>query len=188
MNKSITFGIAGLIGVIAITLLTGNRFDALWAGGSGYLAHQAATANDVEYKRGETISTSEGEILNVKFGDVTIWMDENTEVKLIDGRTESLEINVVQGRVVIIGSITISTREIKTVASGATSLVHYSWLDELEIVSIEGSVTVATPESASFIPAGAAILMGALSPYNFQEVTFDPENSSAAEFYDQTFE
>jgi len=183
MKKSITFALAGLVGIISVSLLIGNRFDASWAGGDGYLAHQVATAEGVEYERGETVTTSEGEWLEIVFGDASFWMDENTEVKLVDGREDSLEINVVQGRVVVIGSMTIKTREVATLIDGVAAVVHYSWLDELEVANVFGSVDVATPETASILPEGVMLRIDTLSPYEFTDDYFVPEDSSAYEFY-----
>ena len=126
-----------------------------------------------EWTRGETISSFDNNTpMEIIFGgEVRIWLDERTEIKLIDGREGSLTIDVLQGRIVATGPLTISTRDIKTVISSPTSFVHYSWLNKIEVATIDGE----------------AYEQPTLPPYTKNSFTFDPMGSIANEFYTQVF-
>jgi hypothetical protein len=173
---------------LSTALLIGFRFDAIWAGGNGYQTHQSAyDVAETEYKRGETVSSGEEELIYLELGESSIWLDKNTEVKLIDGRAGHLRIDVIQGRVIVIGELEIQTRELITTVSGTTTLIHYSWLDELEITAIDGSTLVTAPQMST-IPLDNQITyqFDTLSPYFFETSgAFNPNNSEAAKFYDQ---
>lgn len=162
-----------LVALLSTVLLVARRFDATWAGGDGFSLHQTAVLlgpGQFDWSRGETISSFDRLApMEIKFGEATLWLDERTEVKLIDGRAGQLTIDVLQGRIVTQGPITISTRELKTTISEPTSIVHYSWLNKLEVATIDG---VAYEQST-------------LPPYTKTEISFDPQTSSAKDFYEQ---
>lgn len=184
--------------ILSTALLVGNRFGFKWTGGDGFEKHQIAILPTFDepyatFKRGETISTinppddAEGNYkyipLYVKFGSAEIWLDENTEIKLIDGREDKLEINVIQGRVLISGNITVSTREVRTYINGTTSFVHYSWLDEIEVASLDGKSIINVPDQEQMTLNKQAVKMTTLPNYSFEYFDFVPETSSAANFY-----
>ncbi len=154
--------------VIIVTLSTGLLI-------SSHIEEPQQTASiiggeDQTWSRGQTISSFDHQTpMHIKFGDSEFWLDERTEVKLIDGRTGHLTIDVLQGRIVATGPLTISTREIKTVITSPTSFVHYSWLNKIEVAMIEGT----------------AYEQSTLPPYEKNSFTFDPIGSIANEFYNQ---
>lgn len=165
-----------LVVIFSTALLVVQRFD----GGK----HAVGIVGDQEFRRGEVVHAEKVELL--KFGGVDIWMDSNTDVKLVDGREENITINVVQGRVVAIGQLTIETRDLKTVIDGTTSFVHYSWEDRIEIAAVAGAAYLER-NGEQIDLTGRAISTSTLPPYVDEDITFDPENSSAAEFYDSAF-
>ena len=126
-----------------------------------------------EWKRGETISSFDHETaMEIIFGGkARIWLDERTEIKLINAQTGNLTIDVLQGRIMATGPLTITTRELKTVISSPTSFVHYSWLNKIEVATI----------------GSEAYEQSTLPPYNKNSFTFDPTESIANEFYTQVF-
>lgn len=155
-----------IIATLSTALLVVQHFDA---------PQQLATlvgTNELSWSRGQTISSFDQTTpLAIQFGDSRFWLDERTEVKLIDGRDGSLIIDVLQGRIVATGPLTISTREIKSVIEGPTSFVHYSWLNKIEVAII----------------GGEAYEQSTLPPYEKKSFTFDPMGSIANEFYTQVF-
>ncbi len=180
---------------ISTVLLIGLRFDAQWAGGSGTQSHQKAWLFDKPgpeiFERGEIISTMpDSELTNFKiplqlsFGEAMIYLDKNTEVKIIDGREGQLTINVIQGRVVVDGALTIATREMRTKIDGCASFVHYSWLNEAEIAPMSGTVRLNRDERIETL-TDRAIKTSTLEPYDDETIEFNPKSSSAAEFYEQ---
>ena len=122
-----------------------------------------------EWSRGETITSFDRETpMKIIFGSVTeIWLDTRTEIKLVDGREGHLTIDVLQGRIIATGPLTISTREVKTHIDSPTSFVHYSWLNKIEVAVINDE----------------AYEQSTLPPYNKNSFTFDPIGSIANEFY-----
>lgn len=184
LRKQFTTGLIAVIAIISTTVLVGARFDAIWAGGEGYNAHQTATVDGVEYRRGETIRS--GEIwMHVMFGDVDILMDKNTEVKLIDGRPDNIKIQIVQGRAVVRGDLTIEVRELDVKITGDTAFVHYSWLDEIEIVNLFGSTRLIRDDRSELIEG--ALKTTTLPPYEDESISFDPQTSVASDFYNWAF-
>jgi hypothetical protein len=154
-----------IIALLSTGLLISQHFDA---------PHQTAISledNTKSWKRGETIG-SFGEVapLEVIFGgEVEMWLDERTEVKLIDGRVGHLTVDVLQGRIVAHGPLIISTRDLKTIVTTPTSFVHYSWLNKIEVAPI----------------GGQAYSQSTLPPYEKSDIVFDPTTSQAADFYQQ---
>ena len=110
--------------VLSTALLVGLRFDAQWAGGDGYSSQGVAVVDGIDYQRGETISTGENEWLEVTIGPNTVWMYENTELKLIDLSEDNLELTVVQGRIVLYGRVTMRIRDNTELLDGLSSYVH----------------------------------------------------------------
>lgn len=126
-----------------------------------------------EWSRGETISSFDHSApMEIIFGgEVKIWLDERTEVKLIDARAGRLTVDVLQGRIIATGPLTVTTREVKTIVDSPTSFVHYSWLNKIEVATINGD----------------AYEQSTLPPYTKNSFTFDPMGSIANEFYTQVF-
>lgn len=143
---------------------------------------QSAYTDQHVYHRGEVIR-SEDDFFPVTFGSATIWMDKNTEVELVDGRPSHERIRVLQGRVVTIGAIEIQTRETLLTSTGTTSYVHYSWIDIVDVAAIKGTTTLSINTDVTEISEGFAYKLLTLPPYNLEEISFSPEESTAKEFY-----
>ena len=129
--------LSGLIIVVAISALILNRYE---------IPHEPAFVDDVRFERGEIIESGD-DIIEIQFGESVIFADKNTEVKIIEGRDDHFVINVIQGRVVVDGDLSIVTREVETIVDGRSSFVHYSWLDEIEVAVIDGETLIKTPDS-----------------------------------------
>ncbi|MFA6130678.1 MAG: hypothetical protein WC730_00220 [Patescibacteria group bacterium] len=171
-----------LLASIGSILLVGNRLNATFAGGEGLLTHACAQADEKMYCRGDDISTfTESSPLHLVLGTADIWLDENTELEIIDGREGQETVNLLQGRMVVDGELMIATREILTTVSGTTSMVHYSWLNELEIAAIDGE-TMVTFDDQQIALSNQAIKINTLS-YVQKEIIFNPEDSSRSSFY-----
>lgn len=162
-----------LVVTLSTVLLIGYRLGATWAGGDGFLEQQTAVLigpGQFDWSRGETISSFDHQTpMEIKFGESKFWLDERTEVKLLDARAEHLTIDVLHGRIVAQGPITISTRELKTTIVTPTSFVHYSWLNKIEVAIIDG----------------LAYEQSTLPPYSQTSTLFNPATSSASAFYEQ---
>jgi hypothetical protein len=175
-----------LIVIISTALLIGNRLNTTWSGGDGYEQHAVAENFKTKelYHRGETISSFEKETpMMIRFGGTYIYLDENTEVKIIDGREGQLTVNVIQGRVVLKGEITVSTRDLRTHFNGTGAFVHYAWDDRIQIISIDGSAILERADQEEII-TGRMLTTTTLEPYTDEFSIFDIETSSARYFYE----
>ena len=180
MRQRTYFITLGIIVVgISTALLVGARFDAAWAGGTGYEPQQNATVchGDVctSAKRGEIISTfTPEEAANVTFGDVTIHADPRTEIKLIDGRAGHIAIDVIQGHILATGIFTIQTRNLRTAVDSGIAFTHYSWENKIEAVSTSGHLDLSATDGSPMGIAGAGAPDGwrceTLAPYACEEI------------------
>lgn len=142
--------------------------------------HQSAFANSIEYRRGETISSLD-EYLKVDFAGSNIWLDKKTEVKILSGEKGEELINVLQGRILVKGKLGVQTRSVLTKIDGETSFVHYSWLDDIEVANISGNTTLYFKSTS--LKLASPIKLHTLPDYSLIEIDFNPESSSAADFY-----
>ncbi|MBT4857398.1 hypothetical protein HON52_04410 [Candidatus Uhrbacteria bacterium] len=149
MKNFSTYIIVG-IAILSTVLLTGRLFDTTWAGGDGYSTQGTAVADEAVYQRGETIATLDGEWLEVQIGDTTVWMYENTELKLINLSEDGLELTVIQGRIVLYGHADMRIRDEVETLDGLYSYVNYSWLLKTDVQYINDDFNYSESEAADF--------------------------------------
>ena len=77
-----------------------------------------------------------------EISDSIVYLSKNSELKLVDGREGQIDLQLIQGRIVLIGNANISIREVDIKTAGQASIVHYSWLDEIEIAAIENQTSI----------------------------------------------
>ncbi|MBU1126563.1 MAG: hypothetical protein ABH826_04185 [Patescibacteria group bacterium] len=198
------------VAILSTLLLVGNRVGYRWAGGEGYQKHQEAwlytNVKPWTFSRGEIVSTmpnseliqpffvhgdsgqmaSNFEIpLLLHLGDSMIILDENTEVKILDGREGRETIQLIQGRIIVKGDLSVFTRDIQTNINGLTSIVHYGWLDRIDLANSSGTINVYVSEADEIaeVLENKAITLSTLSPHNPETINFDTNSSSASEFY-----
>jgi hypothetical protein len=157
---------------ISLLLLIGKRLDLPFAGGEGagpqhdaQLLTQYTGENSFPHarllpatlSRGETLTTNAYTFATYTMNDCRVSLAENTGITLQDGREHYNEFTLLTGRIVASGSCVFLTRETKVSIEGATTLVHFSWLDQIVIkvfrgeatVSQSGTITTLTPESSA---------------------------------------
>lgn len=181
------------ISTIALSLLVGLRFDAVLAGGQGYVPHGSAQlvrslqpegcAASSVVKRGEYLETCDGQFTEYALGDVKIALDENTEVVLQDGRNGQVAITLIQGRIVVHGPVTVHVRQTDIGVRGTTTLVHYSWLYQLDISPIAGDFTVYREGTSTAYSSATSV--DTAQPYDQTktDVDFSLTSESVARFY-----
>lgn len=175
-RKHLNIVLAATIAILSTALLVGLRLDSV--------PHQQAIVDGERFQRGEIIHSGE-EIIMAEFGGADIWMDRNTEVKLVNGQEGQETINVIQGRVVVKGDVIIQTREILINIDGTASFVHYSWEDRIEIASVEGTAVLIRDDRTEDI-SGQSLSTTTLKPYVDEYKIFDPQQSSASDFYEKS--
>ena len=135
-------------------------------------------------KRGEIMTTLD-QYASFKISNTTIYLAKNTELKLANGRAGNLDLQLIQGRIVVTGQSNISIREVdvKLESDARASIVHYSWLNEIEVAPLNGPVSVWYDEQSRALNT-QAIRMSTLAPYATEFIDFNPSQSSEKEFYD----
>ncbi len=116
-----------------------------------------------------------------QYGDATIELADNTT--LVDS-SDHVRFDV--GRVVVDGDVTLTARDVKIVTDGVVSVVHFSWLNTMNVSVISGTATVDQGgKFSATVTAGNAVTVDTLPPYDAIAPTLfslDTENVKA--FYD----
>jgi hypothetical protein len=192
MRHASTIALAALISLVIGIVLLGQRLDARWAGGTGRIdpcpASELDGAGDT-ITRGEQMSTTPGEYAKYQFCDGTIvYLDENTQVRLDAYRAaeNQTSLNLIQGRLIVDGLADVRSRNtVVSMAGAGCELVHYSWLDELDVTPfVDSACKIKTP---AFTPA--ALQTSRFDTFDaslLHTTSFDPSSSSAKSFYEWT--
>ena len=182
-SKFITFEqiLISLVVIIATTLLVWNRVDTE----THLPAINLESREHVE--RGEIMTTFD-EYVAFEIDNSTVYLSKNTELKLIDGREGQIDLQLIQGRIVLTGNANVSIREVNINTNGMTSIVHYSWLDQIEVATIDADAFIEyntiTYEQQLVTLSNQAIRMETVERYNLEYIQFSPSESSEADFYD----
>lgn len=177
------------IALLSTALLIGNRLGFVWAGQDGFIDYPSITVGDAVYERGETIH-ARNEYITFELDDAVIHMDYDTIVELEDTRPEYATIDVIQGRILVEGPLTVKTRGLRTQLTGITTFIHYSWRDEIEFAGVGMGGEVFVYESGEEIyhhiqsKTPHSVVMHTLEYTHEWREGFDPMASSSAEFYE----
>lgn len=94
------------------------------------------------------------------------------------------------GRVVVDGNLTLTARDVKIITDGIVSIVHFSWLNTMNVSVMSGSATV--DQGGQFftsVSAGNAVTIDTLTPYDpIVKTEFNLDAESVKEFYDWALE
>lgn len=164
-----------LIALLGVGLLMWNRLD----------VEPHAQAMNLEtgdiIERGQIMTASDA-FAAFAITDTQIYLSKNTEVRLVDGREGQVDLQLIQGRVVLAGPAHVSIREVDIATQGQASIVHYSWSNEIEVATIEGSASITYADQV-LILTDDTVRMQTLAPYKIEVMAFDPLASSEADFY-----
>ncbi len=182
MFKSTTLMVI-IVAILSTLLLVGQQFGYRWVGGDGIETQITVTSGGQEFFRGETI-IADDEITKVTFAETEIFLEPKSELKIVSTSATNPEINLVQGRAIVNGPISIVVRDLNFKSSGLISFVHYSWLNSVELVSNGKEIEIMANNFQKTIK-NEALKASTLPPYETEEIIFDPINSSAADFYQE---
>lgn len=198
MNDTSTKVVALAVVLLAAVLLVGARIGYEWAGGDGVEQPLTVTngerwGTDCAVESADTQRRHEmtcaGQNLRFDFGATTFTLDENTDISIVRDDASNPVVSLVTGRAVIDGEITVSIRDIKIFTSGVVTLVHYSWLDKVDLKVISGSAEIRQGTYSSTVTAGNAVAIDTLPPYDAiapTEVNLEAESVRA--FYENALE
>lgn len=191
LNRSASI-LASIITILVCAVLIGQRLDAKWAGGIGHVDPCPAVLvdGDTTIKRGEVMSAGANDFAAYQFcNGMIIYLDKNTQVRL-DGYPRPygaypLSLNLLEGRVITDGAFDIKARNLIVGAGPGCEIVHYSWLDELDVTPlVEAACTIVNPPITP--PASQTTKYGTFDAVVVSTNTFEPTSSSAKSFYEWT--
>lgn len=93
-------------------------------------------------------------------GEVTFLLDQNTFLTA-DGEHYRFD----TGRVIVDGQATLTVRDVAVQTNGLVTLVHYSWLDKLDVKVIQGSANIRQSGYSSTVSESNAVSIDTLPPY-----------------------
>lgn len=187
--------LSGIVLIVALTLLLGNRFDARFAGGEGKGTQAQAMLQKTlpehaplppVISRGETMTTDAATFATYTLDDTcTVSLAEQTSIILEDARPASSVFTMLTGRVLATGTCTFITRETRVSISGVATLVHVSWRDELLIKPLEGTVLVTQADTQTVLtPEQGAARFFTLPPLHaFEPLEFSLGGNSLVESF-----
>jgi len=196
MKSSQRASIVPLLLIVA-TLLVGQRFGFVWAGGDGYVPEVGAVdmENGDTYRRGESVTTGAENRIYVRVGtpgDIAslaeIWLDHNTEIVLDQTNANGVTIRLVRGRLLVISHEPIHPLTVKTnfteseILAGTMSVVNYDFLETTSIAPINTTATVTIRGEQPF-ETKKPVNVHETPPVSIVETPFDVTAASVAEFY-----
>lgn len=137
--------------------------DACWQNASHETAYEMRTPAD-HYREYQA-------------GAVQFLLDQNTWLTA-DGERYRFD----TGRVVVNGQATLTVRDVAVQTDGLVTLVHYSWLNKLDVKVIQGSADIRQGDYTSTVSEGNAVGIDTLPPYDAIAPT--KINTEAVPFYD----
>lgn len=195
MQNATTKILATIVVLLSITLLVGNRLGATWAGGDGIV--ERGEISDIVFfgadcyvpsndSQREHAITCPDQYLRFHFADTTFALDENTDVSIIQNDVKNPVVNLLTGRAVIRGNMTVVTRNIKIHINGTATLVHYSWQNIIDVLVLDGTATIEQGNAASStITTGNAVHIDTLPPYDaISPTTLDIAGENVKAFYE----
>ncbi|MDA0207818.1 MAG: hypothetical protein O3B64_00205 [bacterium] len=126
--------LVSIIFLFGIMLLVGLRFDAIWAGGEGFVKQRTASIGSDNFVRGETIIPTTHSLLKLPMGLICI--EAGSELTLLSLTAEENIVNLRSGRISTMDTFRVQIRDNEYASSGYTSYVHYSWLGEMEKIDL----------------------------------------------------
>ena len=119
--------------------------------------------------------------MKVTFGSSTLWLDENTALVVTDDRQGKETLTMDGGRIVVQGPAVIHVRDLIFSTTGVMSLVNYSWLNRVDVLSMTGDAK----QGSTSISQGRATSFDTLPPYEpSTSIDFNTQSSSVKAFYD----
>jgi hypothetical protein len=188
--------------LLATGLLIGLRLDAIWAGGDGIAALDASIftvtgevsiqhddelrvvtegSYDESLSRGEIIKTGEGSLAGMSFGDdVDLNLDENTDIEIIQLSTNTIEITVHRGRLIIDSDhqeVLINGKHSQWILKdGAVTAVNYDFLEVMAVAIAPDPESITEAyllwENGS-LPIKKAFSVNETLPLEYEETDFN---------------
>ncbi len=204
MRNRTTIGLAVIIVTLAIIFLVGHRLGYFWAGGDGVITPVttelidvfAATDNShaadtplLTWLPGEIISTPVDQFFALRTNGPTnapiFNLDVNSQLKIISTQGDDITVDLITGRLVIDGKVTVVVRDTTINIDGIATLVNYSWLNKMDVSVLSGSANIHQGQYSSIVNSDHAVSLDTLTPFEaIKPTTFSVDAASVKTFYD----
>lgn len=201
-----------ILSALVATLLVGQRFGFVWAGGSGYEPELAAFLQDStgpvhadrlgavrdlavgdRILRGERVFTDGDSYAQLTISDfshiVTVGMDGRTSMTLDALAADETQLYLHAGRIETfmdgtVARLTVRTNFTRTtVGKGRTSFVNYDFKETVGIIPIVGFATVTTTKNDETLTISSPVEIHETEPVTVTTVEYNPTASAARAFY-----
>lgn len=196
--------------ILAImTLLIGQRYGAVWAGGNGVVQTESITVIQLigpaivdragkirsmqtgdHLIRGETITTGDAARILLRTPSGIIFALDERGTATVDQLVinKDFSLRLIKGRMIVNGNnrtpITIRTnRTSSTFTEGSISLVNYDFLETVGILPIDNTVGVTIKNGKSFSTTGS-MAIHETNPIEINPTPFHRDATSVKGFYD----
>ncbi len=164
------------IAVISTSVLIHNSL-------SNNVSHPSIFVEGREYHRGEVIASGDA-FSDFEIGGSFVHLDRNTEVELVNTLDGEEAISLVQGRIVVNGDLNTHVRDLRVSSQGIVSIVHYSWLDEMDVHAMsKESIFDLYAEDEAIGHQHKNIHIDTIDQTFYPIDPLVPESSSSADFY-----
>lgn len=177
--------------VLLATLLIGQRFGFIWAGGEGYEPNLPVrnVHSGAEYARGEAIETTDSPTLLAIGKDTLVALDVNTTITLNTLKEEQIVIRFPRGRIYIdreeaLGTFHVRTNYHESVFSmGRASFVNYDFREIVSVIPINTNIQTFTELNETTVDTQIPIDIHETEPVERTNFDFLIDQGTGAEFY-----
>jgi hypothetical protein len=204
MTNRRTITLIACIVSLATLLLVGNRLGYFWAGGDSVIEPEttelidvfAATSNShaadtqlTTYLPGEIISTPADQFFALRTNGPTnapvFNLDINSQLKIVETAGDDITINLITGRLVVDGRVTVVVRDTTISLDGIATLVNYNWLEKMDVSVLSGTATIHQGQYSTVVRDNHAVSLDTLPPFNeIKPTSFSLDATSVKVFYD----
>ncbi len=196
MAKSRIIALTLIIAGLAIALLINHRLSQIPAPETTELIDVFAATADTHvadtplltYLPGQIITTPTDQFYALRTTGPTnapiFNLDVNSQLKIVATDGNDITVDLITGRLVIDGQVTVVVRNNKIVVDGVVTLVNYSWLNKMDVDVLSGSANLSNSPYSTTITSGNAISFDTLTPSPAAPTTFSVDAGSVKAFYD----
>ncbi|HCC83854.1 TPA: hypothetical protein DEP96_03315 [Candidatus Uhrbacteria bacterium] len=204
MNNRTTIGLAVIIVVLAVVILAGHRLGYFWAGGDGVITPETTELIDVfaattdshqadtpllTWLPGEIITTPADQFFALRTNGPTnapvFNLDVNSQLKIVKTDGDNITVNLITGRLVIDGRVTVAVRDTSIAVDGITTIVNYSWLDTMDVSVLAGSANIHQGQYSTVVKENHAVSLDTLAPFEeIKPTIFSIDADTVKTFYD----
>jgi hypothetical protein len=188
---SMTLSTATVV-ILCSVFLVGARLEASWAGGHGRVEACPATnlGTGLVIPRGGVLASTADEFAKFELCDgSTFYLDKNTQLRLdryFVSPAQPTQLTLLQGRVIVDGVVDVKTRNLTFAASSGCELVHYSWLDQVDLTPLADQSCIMVNPPTNLLVANYTYKYNTFDGSVISTTTYEPAESSAKSFYDWT--